>query len=44
MFSIASEVGVGLGEEVGIGELFEAIERRRLSNGSEGVVSIAARL
>ena len=25
-FSIASEPGVGFGDEVGIGELFEAIE------------------
>ena len=43
-FSIASEEEVGFGEEVGIGELFEAIERRRLSNGSEGGVSIMTRL
>lgn len=44
MFSIASEGGVGLDEEVRIGELFEAIERRRLINGSEGVFSIVERL
>lgn len=44
MFSIASEAGVGLDEEVRVGDLFEAIERRRPINGSEGVVSIVARL
>lgn len=44
MFSIASEGGVGLDEVVRIGELFEAIERRRLINGSEGVFSMVERL
>lgn len=44
MFSIASEAGMGLDEEVRIGELFEAIDRRRLINGSEGVCSIVERL
>ncbi len=41
-FSIASEVGVGFGEAVGIGGLFEAIERRRLISGSEEGESIMA--
>lgn len=44
MFSTSSEAGVGMEEEVRIGELFEAIERRRLINGSEGVGSIVERL
>ena len=34
-FSIASDGGVGLGEDVGIGGWLEAIERRRLMRGSE---------
>ena len=37
-FSIASEAGTGSGEDVGVGGLFKAIERRRLMSGSDRTV------
>ena len=39
---MASKVGVGSGEEVAIGGLLEAMERRRLINGSAEVEPIPA--
>ena len=41
-FSFASEAVVGSREFVEMGGVLEAIERRRLSKGSEGSVSIVA--
>lgn len=39
-FSMASEAGVGSEDEVGIGGLLEAIERRRFMSGSAWEESI----